>query len=287
MAQAEFDHENLRRDGFAIARGVFSAAEIARFRNLVANAKARAVTQGLYDTDPNLRKLTMLRGDVLSVPELAEVDFVVFDQRMTDCIKKVLGPTLVYHGDSAIQVGEGARGFHKDNADRTDASGADWVGEYGVMRFAVYLEDHAAFSGGLKVRVGSHRFVSRHKGRAINLPSAPGDVVCWYLTTSHSGNFVRLRGLPMACLHPRVERLVPDGLRVPEEHERMAIFCTFSRPGEHLDHYLDYQRKRADVRAHWRYCGASDHIAALAAARGIELRRPADEFAVTKMTLAS
>jgi hypothetical protein len=279
---SEFDLEALRRNGFAIARGMFSAPEILRFRNLLATAKSRAVAQDLYDVDPKLRKLTMLRGDVFSIPELAEVDYVVFDRRMIDCAKKLLGSSLVYHGDSAVQIGEGARGFHKDNADRTNAAGPDWVGEYGLIRFAIYLEDHTAFSGGLKVRAGSHRFVSRHRGRATNLQTLPGDVVCWYLTTSHSGNFVRLRGFPNACLHPRIERLVSDRFRVAEHQERMAMFCTFSRPGQHLDHYIEYQASRADVRAHWRYCGAGDRIDAFAAGRGIELRKPVAEFAVAK-----
>src|SRR5215469_1811407 len=221
------DFEGFRHNGFVIAHSVFSNLQISTFRERIGMALNRVLASRDYDSDPKFPDLHMLRGDCLSISELREFDYVIFDQRIVSLVKQLLGPRVVYHGDSSVQIGEGPRGFHKDNVDRGDASGLDWKGEYRVLRMAVYLQDHAAHSGGLKVRRHSHRYVSHHRGRCVNLDTTPGDVAFWYLTTSHSGNVVRARGAPGLSMHPKLERLVPQPLRVPESARRMAIFCTY------------------------------------------------------------
>jgi hypothetical protein len=87
-----------------------------------------------------------------------------------------------------------------------------------------------------------------------------------------------VRGISDVCLHPRLERLLPHALRVPEHLERMSIFCTYGAPGAHLDHYIEYQSRRQDVPKHWRHCGVGEHLSALAVSRGVELRRPSADF---------
>jgi hypothetical protein len=268
------DVEALRTAGYTVVRDVFNAAELDRFRALLARAHERVRSAADFDSDVRYPNLTMLRGDILSLPELAEVDYVVLDGRVIEIVKQLLGPDIVYHGDSTAQIGEGPRGFHKDNADRGNPQGVDWRGEYGLLRLGIYLQDHSRSSGGLKVRWGSHRHVSHHSGRARNVDTRPGDLVAWYLTTSHSGNAIRVSGVPNLCLHPRIEQLVPTALRVPEAAQRMAFFCTFGRPGPHLDHYIAYQAKRSDVQANWRRCSYGTPHESLLNARGVALRRP-------------
>jgi hypothetical protein len=272
------DVEGFRHNGFVIAHGVFSTLQVSTFRERIGMARERVLASRDCDNDPKYPRLTMFRGDCLSIRELRDCDYVIFDEHVISLVKQLLGPRVVYHGDSSVQIGEGPRGFHKDNADRGDASGVDWNGEYGVLRMAAYLQDHARHSGGLKVRRQSHHYVSHHRGQCVNLDTTPGDVVFWYLTTTHSGNVVRARGAPGLSMHPRFERLVPQPLRVPESAERMAIFCTYGAPGVHLDHYINYQATRPDVPLHWRRCGAGPEFDALAIARGVELRRPSPEF---------
>jgi len=272
------DPDSLRRQGYCVARGVFAPAEINQLRERLSELEARIRTAQEFDVDPAYPKLTMLRGDLACARELQDVDYVAFDERVIACVKRLVGPRIVYHGDSTAQWGEGPRGFHKDSADRGDPNGVDWCGDYGLIRMGVYLQDHRSFSGGLKIRRGSHRCVSHHRGRATNVDTTAGDVAFWYLTTSHSGNVVRLRGAPGLCLHPRLERLVPQLLRVREEQKRMSIFCTFGVPGVHLDHYIDYQSKRTDVQRHWRWCDPGETLQAVAAARGIAVRRPIPDY---------
>jgi hypothetical protein len=268
--------EDFRRDGFVIVRNVFSTEEISRLRSVVGGLRDKAVAGEDFDRSNIASRLVLLRGDLLSMDDLKTMDYVAFDERVVNTARQLLGrpEVVVYHGDSSAQTGEGERGFHKDNCDRTNPTGPDWSGEYGVIRMALYLQDHTVSSGGLKTRRRSHRYFSRHRGRAVNLGTSAGDLVFWYLTTSHSGNFVRIRGVPNVVLHPRLERIVPRWLRVPEHAERMSIFCSFGAPSPHLDRYIEYQSKRPDMQKHWTRAGMGPHLDRLAAQRGIELRRP-------------
>jgi hypothetical protein len=257
--------DTLIRDGFVVARDVFEAAEIAELRKRFAAIAMRAT----YDSDKNYPRLLMPHGDAASHHELRDFDYVIFEPRIVSLVRELLGE-VVYHGDSSIQIGEGPRGFHKDNADRGNPSGTDWQGEYGLIRMGLYLQDHSRHSGGLKVRVGSHRYVSHHRGLALNVDSRAGDLVFWYLTTSHSGNAIRVPGLP--SLHPRVESLVPTWLRSPEQTERRSLFSTFGTSGAHLERYLEYQSGRADMRRHLANCAWGSDVRTLAARRGVVLR---------------
>lgn len=272
------DVKTFKRDGFLLVKAVFPNEEIANLRARIQMLRQRALASKEYVADSAYPKATFIIGDLLGKRELKDLDYVILDERIIACAKQILGKQIVYFGDSSVQTGEGTRGFHKDNVDRSDPNGPDWQGEYNVIRFGIYLQDHARHSGGLKVRLRSHQYVSRHRGKAVNIPSEGGDVVIWNLRTSHSGNNVRFKGLPNLCLHPRLERFVPWFLRVPEEGERIALFCSFGAPGGHLDRYIQFQVTRGDYHEHWKRSGFDQDILDLAAARGVQIRKPIREY---------
>lgn len=267
-----------RRNGYVVVKNLFTREQTTHLRERIEALHRR--TQGTVEQnpDPLYPRASFFVGDVFGKPELADQDYVFLDRRVVAVIKSLIGEPIVYFGDSSIQIGEATRGFHKDNVDRSDAGGPDWDSEYTIVRCAFYLEDHSRHSGGLKVRVRSHNHASRHRGRSVNLSTEPGDLVVWYLRTSHSGNAVRLKGLRGLSLHPRVEGLLPRWLRAPEELERIAMFCTFGRPDHHLDRYIDYQRTRTDMPPHWRLCGSSPSLLRLAQSRGVVLRSPIPDY---------
>lgn len=278
------------KQGYLLVKGVFSAAEIHRFRELVTRVQLR--TSGTAESLILPRSgVINIVGDMLGKRELKEVDYIILDQRLLACVKDLLGDRLAYTGESAMLIGEGTRGWHKDNVDRARPGGEDWQGKYDVVRCGIYLQDHSRHSGGLKVKVGSHEHVSRwHRdgtwggrlslgaGLATNVDSEPGDVVIWNLRTTHSGNVVRLRGLPRFPLLPLLESRVPRALRVPEAATRMFVVCTFGAPGRHLDNYIAYQRSRRDSEEHCRWCGYSTELVSLAGARDVDIVRPTPDY---------
>jgi len=272
------DLQHFKTYGYAAVKNVFSKDEVLHLREHLGKVKHRALQTNSFETDPKCPNLRLILGDVLSHQELAPLDYVLLDDRILAIARQILGPQLVYFGDSSIQAGEGIRGFHKDNVDRTDPNGPDWRGEYQLIRFGIYAQDHSHHSGGLKIRLKSHNFCSNHLGRAVNLATESGDVVVWYLRTTHSGNNVRIRYMPDLCMHPRIETLMPYSWRVPEELERFAVFGTFAAPGDHLERYLKYMEGRSDYRPHLLRGGWNTDLHEFLRRKNVEMRKPIEDF---------
>lgn len=270
-----FDADQFRRDGFQVIANVFSTDEIDQLR--------RSVRQ-VIGTEPGITT-----RDLLSTPALRHI---VLDDRMLRLARQVLGAKPVYYGDSSANIGMGqASVWHKDNADRNDASGPDFVGPYTVIRFGLYLQDHARFSGGVNLRRGSH--IPRpgrdlHQGDTIYVASQPGDVVMWPLTMTHAAKGVQLRWprrmtvepSPQPHLPGRLPKLadrlarrvgvsldpLPGALLCPPHPCRMAVFMDFAVRGPHLDRNLEFLKTREYMIEIWRN---SDYDAeALAALQG-------------------
>lgn len=269
--------DDLERDGYCLVRDVFTPGEIARLRELVGAGISRSDRE-----HPGVPTLTATQhialGDLVAQPELGAFDYVVFNEKLLAVMRELLGPQIVYFGDSSMQSGVGTRGFHKDSAHRNDPAGSDWASRYDLVRFGLYLQDHDRHSGGLKVRQGSHRVASDSTGRAVNMPSRAGDLVVWKLTTSHSGNVVRPRVARGLCLHPGIEGRLPAFLRAPEQQTRMSLFGTFAAPGLHLETYLEFIGGRKDFQEHYAHCAFTDAARTLAARSGVELRVPMPSF---------
>ncbi|HLY08070.1 MAG TPA: phytanoyl-CoA dioxygenase family protein [Planctomycetota bacterium] len=275
---SESDSQAYRREGYLRVKGVFSPGEVQQFRQKIESLRTRAISEGIVMPVPRHPKVVLIIGDVLGMPEFKENRYVVFDDRIVDIAKRLLGDRLVYFGDSSIQTGEGLRGYHKDNIDRSNSDGLDWKGEYRLAQFGVYLQDHSKHGGGLKLRAGSHQHVSLREGPAMNIPSEIGDVLVWSSRITHSGNAVRLRAFPSLVLPPLLERFTPGFLRVPEEQERMVIFLTFGAPGPHVDRYIEHEAGREDCRDYWKRACVNSEIRSLAEGHGIELRQPIPEY---------
>lgn len=228
------DSQTFHRQGYVLARSVFTPDEVAKLRSAVAAEGARAKASG--------RVLKSHTGEVVPVGDIAGVpglEKLLGDPRLVTLAKELLDTReLVYFGDSGVMVGGALRGFHKDNTCRDDATHADWRSPYGLLRMGIYLQDHEHYSGGLKLRVGSHLHADVTTGRILAVPTLPGDVVIWNMRTTHSGHAVRLKAAPRFGVQPRFEGRLPPALTIPEPCERLAIFLTYGRPGEHLDAYI-------------------------------------------------
>lgn len=130
-------------------------------------------------------------------------------------------------------------GFHKDSVDRKNAKGNDWQDDYSLIRVGIYLQDHSCHSDGLVIRNQSHKTMDLRTGKKINVPSQKGDVIIWYLTTTHSGNAKRLRfsDYPVLMggstggnrLCQKAYDQLPAIFLQPSEKDRVAVFATFGK----------------------------------------------------------
>ena len=267
-----------REQGYTVVRQLFDAEEVAQLRTIALESLAELERQGRMATDPGAEgTIRMGGGDLLSNHQLRHV---LLDPRVLGVVERLLGGAPVYFGDSSFRVGKnGVRGWHRDNVNRRRLRGGpDWHDPYPLLRCGVYLQDQSRYSGGLALRPRSNR-PRRLRPTLPKLVSAhAGDLVAWDLRTVHSGEVVRIRGLPDLPLHPRVQSLLPNSLRVPDGSERIVMFMTFALAGPQLDYYLEYLKGRDYMNGSWSSSRFGPEVWAEAESAGLRVLAPVDVY---------
>lgn len=255
------------KDGYALIEKAFSEKEIENMRKLVYEQYEIDSKKGLTFQLSHLpTKAKYAKGDLLSKEKLFSV---LLDDRILNVARAVLGSNdIVYFGDSSYQIGTGLRGFHRDCLDRTDLSAPDWQSEYTLIRVGIYLQNHKDYSGGLKVKQGSH---VNADGKVVFIDNEVGDVATWSLKTIHSGNAVRFKWFPNLSID-KGEGRVPAFMKKDEPKERISLFMTFGLKGFHLDRYIkEYELKREDTKEHLKSSIFSQQALDLAKSKGVEV----------------
>ena len=250
MLQDPIDLQTFEQDGYLLLRGVFAPEEIGRLRQAALENRAH-------------------KGDLLSNPGLRRV---LVDERVLSVARATLGGQPVYFGDSACVIGAQGTGFHKDNVDREDPNGPDWRGPYPLVRMGIYLQDHESHSGGLAVRSGSHLSTDRSAGRPTNVATRVGDLVVWNMRITHSGNMKRLKLRPSWVVPPKLGKRLPQGLCLPPDGERAALFAAFGLAGPALDRFIAYLKSRTYAVERWRASTLDTDAIALFDGADAELR---------------
>jgi hypothetical protein len=238
--------ETLREKGWILVKNFFDAETIDRFRSDC----IKFSKEGSESSD-------LLSNKYLS--------HLFTDEKLVKFLADLIGGKPVYFGDSSFQIasveGRISNGFHKDSVDRKNANGLDWGNDYSIIRLGIYLQDHRNHSEGLVVRTGSHKTIDVTKGKKVNVPSEKGDLIVWYLTTTHSGNARRIKGIDYPVLMgdftggwfaQKLYYHLPKILLKPSEKDRIAIFATFGKQDIHLKRYLEYLKHRSYMVETWK-----------------------------------
>jgi hypothetical protein len=265
------DKKEFDKNGFVLVKGLFSVAEITELRKNAYKQFEEDKKKGLTFSVPG-SGAKYIKGDLLSKSFLKTV---ILDERIIAITKSILGDDIVYFGDSAFQIGTGLRGYHRDNIDRVYNQGPDWEEEYSIIRFGLYMQDHKNYSGGLKVRIGSH---NNETGKSVLVDTEPGDVVFWSLRTLHSGNAVRLKFLSDMPVDIG-EKYVPEFLKKDEATERVACFFSFGKEDKHLQRYIsEYMQKTEAVKENLRKSFIDKSSLEELAHKGVKLIKPTEEY---------
>lgn len=272
--------DTFKAHGLLVLKGYLPAGTRDRLRSSLERALETARLAGAAITLREYPHADFLLGDILSIRALEEVDYIFFRPDLLDTARALLrSEQLLYWGDSSVQFGEGARGFHKDNVERNDATHEDWIGDYGLIRCGFYLQDHVRHSGGLKVRLGSHNVASHRIGPMRDVCSSYGDLVVWSMRLTHSGNNRRLHGLSGMSLHPRIEAIAPSWLTLPPQLRRISAFCAFGRPGPHTDSYIRKMIARdADYRPYFQRARKPGETLEILERYGVSFFKPNDYY---------
>jgi hypothetical protein len=220
--------------GYLIVRQLFTPAEVSDIRRIALDLP-----------------LEERHRDLLSLPTLRHV---LLDERLLRVFRTLVGPELVYYGDSTVSINALSHGFHKDNPDRNDPNGPDWKSDYPLWRCGIYTQSHKGQPNGLDLRRGSHVLTSLHEGEHVQADTEPGDVVFWNGRTTHSGYGITFRGRPIdptslagkMLWKVRAIRNNPKVrvLRAKSQLDRVVLFASLSAPGPHLERFILSMKSR-------------------------------------------
>jgi hypothetical protein len=265
-----------REHGLIVLRELLPRGSKDELRTLLENKLRDAAGKSGVSKNPQYPKADYLLGDILSIRALEKFDYIFFNAEAQRVLRVLLeNDAPLYFGDSSVQYGEAARGFHKDNVERYDGTKDDWQGDYRLIRCGFYCQDHSAHSGGLKVRVASHNIPTHRKGQMLDVATRFGDLVMWNMRLTHSGNNKRARLFSGLAMHPRFEERWPEALTIPEEHRRIGAFCSFASPGQKLDRYIASLNSREEVyKPYFQRARNIGELDALMSRYGVTFRQP-------------
>lgn len=230
---SDVDVLKFKKDGFLLLKGVFTPSEV---------AKMRAAADHVVGP-----------RDLVAVPELQSL---WSDPRLVRVAKALLGDRIAFFGEASFlrqvfQPGERIKGRHLHH----DAKGTPenlfnrqhppTPEPYPILRFAIYLQDHASMSGGLKLVPGSHQVDSSSFDQAalnyFDVPSMPGDVVAFCNKILHSPYALRRRAFPHVGISPLEE--VKLSAETPQAFldtppDRRVIFIDFAGHSDLADIYI-------------------------------------------------
>lgn len=230
--------------GYIVLKSVFSKEYISEVRN-------KMITLSSKDRSLDLSEFEVLLNE--------DMQKMLLNEKLIQNIKEILATeNLLYYSDSGIMI----RYNPTEIFDRyhNDARGEDInvsnQEEYPIVRLGIYFHDTKKFSGGIKIREKSHKYILFKKGykdilkaiklllfnkfyslnslklgKGINIETEEGDVVIWNLRTHHAGMSRRLKLFPKLCLWPLFDRLLPSNFFLPFQYknERVALFCSFAK----------------------------------------------------------
>ena len=231
-------------NGYIVLKSIFPSEYISGIRNTVIDISSKDNTKD--DSGYEL----LLNEDLRNL---------LLNEKLIKSIKEILATEeLLYYSDSGILL----RDNPTEIFDRyhNDARGEDInvsnQEEYPIVRLGIYFHDTKKFSGGIKIREKSHKYILFKKGykdilkaiklllfnkfyslnslklgKGINIETEEGDVVIWNLRTHHAGMSRRLKLFPKLCLWPLFDRLLPSNFFLPFQYknERVALFCSFAK----------------------------------------------------------
>lgn len=218
--------EAFKQEGFLHLKKVFSADEISRISQVGQSRPA-------------------MENAATSLMLIPEMSGLLSDERILSIAHKILGHPVSFFFEANYVNYRFVSGTRHDGHLHHDGKGSsdhlfnrlhdEFKVAYPVLRFGIYLQDTACQSGGLKLCPGSHlQETSTFEGKKYtfyDVPSEPGDVVCFCLRLLHSPFALRRKDSPEIALAPWEENALFPGQRdafLPMPERRESIFIDFA-----------------------------------------------------------
>ena len=242
--------EEYDKNGFVRIRNVFTKEEVVQLRQSCENSHV---------------------GCVLGQESFNQI---LLDDRIIKPVQEILNDEVIYFGEStALSYDKASTKGHRHYHNDSRGDDFNFNNDYPIVRIGIYLQDHEHYSGGLKLRPGSHKKLCLEKHGVLGAlsylknwkkPSAlfsrpsfntkvmPGDLLIWSLRIHHTGYALRPKLFTNLALHPVIENYLPQSFVLPDAAHRCVIFATFGAKSEYLERYIQNRVHRQDMKNHWR-----------------------------------
>ena len=257
---AEKHINSYKKKGYLHLKNVFSKKEIIDLRNYILQNYAQDQSQHLISHDD------LLSNEVL--------ENLILDKRIINTVKSILGPNIVYFGESGWNLGRNLTTpsvYHTDNGDR-NSYGPDWETEdYPIIRVAIYLQDHSKQGGGplmgsktyqsyiknMYLRVLYQETMGPLSGNFKAIPIEIGDLVIWNLRCTHAGGGLKLKftNFPIS---KRLLKIVPKFMISYCKETRILVFGNFGVQSDQLQRYIKYLKTRTYQVKRWQKSKVSE-----------------------------
>jgi hypothetical protein len=238
--------ELFRRDGYVLIKGLLEPAEVEHYRRELQRLS------GLGDDD--YVEVASKGGWALNdaVTKLPEFWPLIFNRRLVDTARVVIGPDARYTQHSDLLVHAGRPGWHRDSADRSFGTGSDWdesQARYRIGRVAIYLQSHQESGSGLAVIPGSHRRQNPLNSAELAVWGAINDRRVHKGKQTFLPRFLTMRTVfvdtnPGDCLIFD-ERLLHSATKI--RGPKYAIFLSYGGDDHHSRRLIQYWIDRPDV----------------------------------------
>ena len=201
---------------------------------------------------------SLIRDKIINseIFENIKIEQLFLNNEFFKLFKNILGcKKLLYFSDSSVSIHEKIEncpsGYHVDSRNED----FDFKKEYPIARAGIYLQNVSDFSGGVKIRPGSHnsycitnfkqsirniiteKIVKKNSNFNLNLfhknfqPDLDvGDLIIWNLRLHHSGASWRYKINKNFSLPPFIDNLMPKFTKIKPQFEknRTAVFIAFA-----------------------------------------------------------
>jgi ectoine hydroxylase-related dioxygenase (phytanoyl-CoA dioxygenase family) len=215
--------EQFKQQGFVLVRQLLNAVEVEHYIEIL--ERQSGITRSDFKNNSGGRGFDKKGGQTSwnlpdGVSKTPDFWSLIWDERLVDIVRQLLGPGVRYMQHSDLQVGFSAISWHRDNVNRTLGYGPDWYETdqpYRLVRVGIYLQRYQESGFKLGFIPGSHRppdhisiaqklteaklrwmgglsyvFASLQM-RASNaewIATEPGDAVIFDPRTLHSGSYI-------------------------------------------------------------------------------------------------
>ncbi len=226
--------KNYLKNGYVIIKNFFSKEKI-------------------IETRESLIRDKIINSEIF---ENIKIEQLFLNNEFFKLFKNILGcKKLLYFSDSSVSIHEKIEncpsGYHVDSRNED----FDFKKEYPIARAGIYLQNVSDFSGGVKIRPGSHnsycitnfkqsirniiteKIVKKNSNFNLNLfhknfqPDLDvGDLIIWNLRLHHSGASWRYKINKNFSLPPFIDNLMPKFTKIKPQFEknRTAVFIAFA-----------------------------------------------------------